>query len=160
MRPILYTVLGVLILLAGIYGWSRLGGPNIDSLVQQALTAPLKAKQVEAAQELSEIGQPARDGMAKLLNESDNEDVVSVVIGGLARIRDYESMDNLIASLDHSSRSIRSAAAKAVAKLLGRDHHFPVIGTAAEKAEIKAQIEKDWEEYNGSELFEHNRQRF
>jgi hypothetical protein len=56
--------------------------------------------------------------------------------------------------------TVRTAAAKAITRLLGRDHHFPAFGSASQRAEIKDKIVKDWNSYNGSPLFEFNKDRF
>lgn len=149
-----------IIALGIIYGLPYLRKPDIDHLVETALTAATDSEQVDAAQQLAQLGEPALEGMRKLLQQSSNEDVVAVSIVGVARLSDYQCMDPILNKLDDSSVTVRSAAASAAAKLLGRNHHFPVTGPPDQRARVRDQMIKDWEEYNGSELFKFNQNRF
>ena len=96
----------------------------------------------------------------KVIAQSGNEDVVATSLLAVTRLNDYQSMDQILMKLDDPSTTVRSTAATSVAKLLGRDHHFPVRGSKAERTRVKNQIVKDWKQYNGSELFEFNKNRF
>ncbi len=161
MNHFLYTVLAVGVIALGIvYGLPYLRHPDIDRLVDNALTATSDADQLEATRQLAQLGEPACDGLRQIIAESDNPDVVATALLAVTRMMDYQSMDQILIKLDDPSLTIRSAAAKSVAKLLGRDHHYPIRGSAAERTLVKEQIVKDWEAYNGSELFEFNKKRF
>lgn len=134
------------------------GGADIAALTRTALESPVDKEQIEAAQKLSELGEV--EALRTVLDQSKNSDVLSVCILGVARQRDYESMDLLLAKLDDNSVNVRSSAATALTKMLGRKYHFPASGRANQRAEIKKQIEKDWIDYKDSELFEFNKERF
>lgn len=151
-------VLGAIALFV-IYGLPYFGKPDIDRLVEQALNASSQSEQLDAARELSQIGDPALDGLRQIIADSDNPDVVATGILGVTRLMDYQSMDQILTKLDDDSVAIRSAAAKAAAKLLGRDHHYPADGTPLQRSRSKTKIVQDWEKYNGSELFEFNKKR-
>ena len=161
MNHFLYIVLAAgLIALGFVYGLPYLQQPSAERLVQQALNASTEAEQVDAARELAKLEKASVAGFRQLLNQSDNADVVAVSILGLSRQMDYECMDQILNKLDNSSITVRSAAANAAANLLGRNHHFPVDGTVAQRNRIKERILADWEHYQGSELFEFNQQRY
>lgn len=85
---------------------------------------------------------------------------MAISVLGLSRQMDYECMEQILDKLDDPAITVRSAAAKAAVNLLGRNHHFPVNGNAKERDRIKKQIIEDWEQYECSELFEFNQQRF
>ena len=153
-----FVALGAIVLFA-IYGLPYFFQPNVDRLVEQALNATSPSEQLAAAKELCQIGEPAVDGLRRITVESKNEDVVAASLLGVTRLMDYESMDQILIRLVDPSLVVRSAAAKAAAKLLGRDHHFPVRGMREDQQRVKNEIVKDWEEYNGSELFEFNKTR-
>lgn len=143
-----------------VFGLPLLRKPDIETLAQTALTATSEIDRVQAAQELSRIGLPAVSGLRTVIAESTNEKVVSIVLQALARQQDYPSMEVIIAKLDDPSVNVRTAAAKATSKLLGRNHHFPVTGSERDRAAVKAEIEEDWNEYNGSPLFKINVKKF
>ncbi|MEM7456320.1 MAG: hypothetical protein AAF456_18375 [Planctomycetota bacterium] len=160
MKYFLYTTLLLgLVLLGVVYVLPILQRPGADALVEKALTATDEREQVRAARDLVALGNTAQSGLRQLMSDSTNESVVSVAIAGAAELYDYDSMDLIIDKLDDPSLEVRTAAGKATTGLLGRDHHFPAGGSEVERARIKAQIEEDWQSYNGSELFEFNRNR-
>lgn len=132
---------------------------NIEQLIQQALAANDEVQQVQAAQELSRLGEEGLAGLRKVFTESDNAAVISVSILGLSRQRDYHCMESFIEKLDDPQENVRAAAAKAVVHLLGRDYGFQVRGTLSHRAEFMEKIRDDWEQYRGSELFKFNDQR-
>lgn len=157
-RP-LYIIAAVLacILLVTVF-WK----PTVsaDRLIKLALTAESEEVQVQATQQLSQLGDSGIHGLRRVFKESKNDEVVAVSIMGLSRHRDYPSMLPIIAKLEDPAENVRYAASKAVTRLLGRDHRFPVRGTQEEQAKFKKTIEKDWEQYYGSELFKYNERRF
>lgn len=153
-----FIAFGALALVA-IYGWPYLFEPSIDSLVNTALNASSPSDQLAATRKLCQKGAPALEGLRRVTAESNNEDVVAACLSGVSLLMDYESMDQILNRLDDSSLVVRSAAAKAATKLLGRDHHFPVRGLPEEQQRVKNEIVKDWESYNGSKLFEFNKKR-
>lgn len=160
-RRYLYPVLVVgVVAVVVMYGLPLSQRPGIDRLTTQALSASSATDQIKAAQQLSQLGQPALAGMRRVMNESNNDDVVAISILGVSRQMDYESMDQILEKLGDPSATIRIAAAKATTKLLGRDHHFPVNGPLELRTRIKNQIAQDWQEYDGSALFEFNKNRF
>ncbi|MEC9091339.1 MAG: hypothetical protein VX438_01445, partial [Planctomycetota bacterium] len=132
---------------------------SVEQLVQKALTANEESQRIQAAQELSRLGEEGLLGMRQVFNESDNTVVIAISLLGLSRQRDYQCMDLIIDKLDDSEETVRAAAAKAVTCLLGRDYGFPVRGKVSEWTEYKKRIHNDWEQYRGSELFEFNLQR-
>lgn len=155
------VVLLLLVAIGGVYLATKfLGGPSIQSLQQTALNGATSEAQVQAAQQLAQLGEDAVDALRVVSAQSTNPDVVSVIILAISRLRDYKSIDVLIAKLDDNVVRVRSSAAKALEKMLGRDYHFPVDGSDSERANIRDQIIEDWNSYNGSELFEHNKKRF
>ena len=156
--PYALIALGAIVLFA-VYGLPYFGRPNVDRLVEQALNATSQSEQLDAARQLSQLGEPALAGLRQIIADSNNEDVVAVSILGVTRLMDYQSMDQILIRLEDPSLTVRSAAAKSVAKLLGRDHHYPVRGRPEEQARVKNLIVEDWEAYNGSELFEFNQKR-
>jgi hypothetical protein len=157
-------LLGILaagvIIVGVIYVPGFLRRPNVDRLIEVALSESEAADRIEAARDLCQLGDSAGGGIRTVLCDSNDENVVAICILGVARQMDYQSMDNLIDRLDDPSATVRTAAAKAIARLLGRDHHFPALGSASQRAEIKDKIVKDWKSYNGSPLFEFNKERF
>ncbi len=161
MNHFLYIVLAAgLFALGFVYGLPFLRQPSADRLVQQALNAPTESERVQAARTLAQLDQAGVEGLRQLLSKSDNEDIVAISILGLSRQMDYECMDQILANLDDSSITVRSASAKAAANLLGRNHHFPVKGDVEERNRVKERILADWEQYRDSELFEFNQERF
>ena len=157
--PVLAVVSVIGLLVVGfIYGRGYFGKPSIASLKESALNGSSAEQQISAAQQLSELG--AVDALREVLEKTTNPDVSAVCILGVARQRDYDSMDLLLAKLDDNSENVRATAASALTKLLGRKYHFPASGRADERAAIKEQIVQDWNDYNGSELFEFNKNRF
>ena len=160
MNHFLYIVLAAgLIALGFVYGLPYLRQPSADRLVQQALNASTEAEQAKAARQLAQLDDAAVEGLHQLLTQSDNEDVVAISVLGLSRQMDYECMDQILAKLDDPSITVRSAAAKAAANLLGRNHHFPLNGTVDQRNRVKERMLADWEQYQASELFEFNQQR-
>lgn len=152
-------VVGVL-LVGVVYGLPLLRKPDFDALANTALTADSEKDRIEATQELSRLGLPSVSALRTVLDGSNDEKVVAVCLLALARQQDYPSMEKIIAKLDDPTVNVRTAAAKATSKLLGRNHHFPVAGTERERQRIKEQIEEDWKQYNGSPLFKKNVERF
>lgn len=154
------VVLAVVALFALVYFVPQFfGGPNIASLQQTALSGATEQEQVRAAQQLGQIGRPALEALRVVSQESQNPGVVSVCILAMSRLYDYDSMDVLLAKLEDDAIGVRSSAATALEKLLGRDYHFPVEGNESERADVRDRIIEDWNLYNGSELFEHNRKK-
>ena len=141
-----------------IYGLQSLRRPDIESLANQAL-AGSPADQIKAAQQLALLGQPAVTAMRRVMTNSDNDEVIAISILGLSRNRDYQSMNHILTCLDDPSATVRSAAAVASTNLLGRNHHFPVNGSLEARARVRNEMIRDWESYNGSELFEFNKNR-
>ena len=161
MNHFLYIVLAAgLFALGFVYGLPYLRQPSANRLVQQALNAPTESERVQAARELVQLDRAAVAELRQLLSESDNEDIVAISVLGLSRQMDYECMDQILAKLDDSSITVRSASAKATANLLGRNHHFPVNGAEKERNRVKELILADWEHYQSSELFKFNQERF
>lgn len=136
------------------------GGPNIESLRDTALNGSTTEQKIRAAQELSKMGVPALEAIRDVAEKSDLPGIVSVCILAVSRHRDYQCMDLLLSKLDDESPHVRASASKALEKMLGRDYHFPIEADSATRAEVKAKIVADWELYEGSELFEHNKNRF
>lgn len=95
----------------------------------------------------------------RLAKEAGDESVRAIAFSRLASVWDYDSMPLFLESLNADSPALRRSSAKAVAKLLGRDHHFPVDGTHKERADKLARIVKDWEAYEDSRLFQLNKER-
>ncbi len=157
----LMIVFGFVVLAAAIYFLSSsLGGPSIASLKDTALNGATPEEQVAAAQELAQMGEPAREVLREVAGSSGNPGVVSVCILGISRERDYKGIDIVLAQLDHQNSSVRSNAVVALEKMLGRRFDFPVNGSAAERAAMRDQIVEDWNNYNGSPLFKKNIERF
>ena len=157
-----FIVLGLLVFgLLAVYGIRILfGEPSISSLRDEALNGSTPQIQREAARQLADRGEDALDDMRDVLKQSDNPDVVSICMAGLARQLDDICMDVFLEKLDDPSINVRVAAAKACTKILGRNHHFPADGTADQRKRIKNNMAEDWESYNGSELHEFNKKRF
>lgn len=132
---------------------------SVEQLVQQALSADEEVQRIQAVQELSRLGKEGLDGLRQVFGESENAAVISVSLLGLSRQHDYQCMESFIEKLDDPQEAVRAAAAKAVARLLGRDYGFQVRGTVSQRAEFMEKIRDDWEEFRGSELFEFNNQR-
>ena len=159
LQAMIVVLAAVLVLLAIFYLPKLFGGPDIEALTDAALNDPSHQAQIRAAQELAQLGEPALESLRKIASESANPGVLSVCILGISRQSDYESMDIIIAKLDNPESSVRSSAATALRKMLGRDFHFPVDGSKENRDRVRDEIIKDWNLYNGSELFEFNKNR-
>ena len=157
--PVIVLVVVAVIAIV-FFGAKFLGGPSIASLQNTALNGSSSEEQVRAAQQLGQLGKPALEALRVVSAESSNPNVVSVCILALSRLHDYKSMDVLLAKLDDEALSVRSSAAVALEKMLGRDYHFPVEGDESERGAVRERIIEDWNLYNGSELFEHNKKRY
>lgn len=155
-------MLGVLALgLVVFYGARFLfAGPSASTLRDIALNGDTTQAQREAARQLADLGEAGVKDLRDVARQSNNEEVVAVCLIGLARQYDDECMDLFLEKLDDPSITVRVAASKACTKILGRDHHFPIQGSADERERIKQNMTKDWEAYYGSELYEFNKQRF
>ena len=155
-------VLGLLVLgLVVIYGARFLfGGPSADSLKDLALNGETSQIQREAARQLADMGEPGLENLREVAQRTNNEDVISVCMAGLARQYDDHCMELFLEKLDDPSLAVRVAASKACSKILGRNHHFPAEGSLEERKRIKENMTNDWEAYNGSELHEFNKKRF
>ncbi len=160
MKQFRYAIIafGAIVLLA-IYGLPYLLQPSVERLTDRALNASSPSDQLDATRKLCQLGEPALEGLRRIAVESNNEDVVAAALLGVTRLMDYQSMDQILTRLGDPSFVVRSAAAKAAAKLLGRDHHYPVRGMPEDQQRVKDAMVKDWEAYNGSELFEFNKNR-
>jgi len=144
------AVVGVLAVLYYSFGFLR--PPDFDALSETAISGPTSQEQISAAQQLAQIGEEAIPSLRLVSRESGNPDVVSVCVLALSRTLDYGSMDIVLEKLGDSSAVVRSAAAIAGGKMLGRDFHFPVDGSEQERDSIRQRIVKEWNDYNGSEL--------
>ena len=125
-------------------------------LLNDALHSQDPSAQLKATQGLLKLGSDALDETKAVVSQSENHDVTSLAIAGLANHRDYSSIDLLFAKLDDPTPFVRASAARALARLLGRDHHFPVEGSADERVKSKETIIADWNALKNTELFRRN----
>ena len=136
-----------------------LRSPRASRLLTDALHAQDKSAQLRATQGLLKLGPEALRETKTVVSESTNLEVTALAIAGLAEHRDYSSIELIFAKLDDPSSIVRASAARAVARLLGRDYHFPVEGSLSERAKSKDTIVADWKALKGSELFRRNVER-
>jgi len=130
-----------------------LRSPFTARLLNDALHSPDPSAQIKATHGLLKRGPDALDETRTVASQSTNHEVTALAIAGLAEHSDYSSIDLLFAKLDDPSTSVRASAARAIARLLGRDYHFPAEGSVEERATSKARIAADWDALKKSELF-------
>jgi len=133
--------------------------PRAARLLNDALHSKDQSAQLKATQGLLKLGPDALRETKTVASKSTNLEVTALAIAGLAEHRDYSSIELLFAKLDDPSPIVRASAARAVARLLGRDYHFPVEGSANERAKSKEAIVADWNALKGSLLFRRNIER-
>lgn len=148
-----------LLALAALYGIPFLSSPSAKQLAEQALEAASAEEQISAAHALVGLGEDARTQIREVAYQSKTKSVVSICLLALSRMMDHESMDLFFEKIKDDSEAVRSAAAKSLKAILGRNYRFPVSGRIDKRNKVIAQMKKDWESYNGSELFIYNQNR-
>ena len=136
-----------------------LSGQTPARLLDEALHAPDPAAQLKATHGLLKLGPEALDEAKTVASQSTNLDVAALAIAGLANHRDYTSFDLLLEKLDDGSPVVRASAARGIARLLGRDYHYPCDGSPKERSKVKEKIVADWKELKDSELYRGNIER-
>jgi len=124
--------------------------------LKDALHSQDQSAQIKATQGLLKLGPDALRETKAVVSESTNLEVTALAISGLAEHRDYSSIELLFAKLDDPSPVVRASAARAVARLLGRDYYFPVEGSVSERVKSKEALVADWNNLKDSELFRRN----
>jgi hypothetical protein len=163
MKKALWPALAVVALLVvGFYVWylyPRNVRPTPDNLKQEALTgATPEAKQAAAAQ-LSDWGAEALPQMREVLAGSDVPEVRAMMVQGLGKQYDYESMELLLKGLEDESVEVRERSAQVVRVMLGRSVPFNAAGPTAERAAAVAAMRKEWEELQKSPLLKNFQER-
>lgn len=146
---------------AGAHTISWLRRPSARALAEKAISAS-QSEATSAAQDLDRMalaGQVDVGSIRRIAHEARDDSVRAMAFSRLASLWDYEAMPLLLETLDADSPALRRSAAKALAKLLGRDHHFPVNGTPKERGDARDRIVKDWDKYKDSKLFQVNKER-
>jgi len=131
MKPILWIVLGLLVLIGGYFAWDYLGArpPSASKLSEQALapgdTEDQKKARLQAVSALTMLKdqKSAVPELQRVVKESKDTDVLVAAIHGLMGMNDPASVPLVIAKLDNSEQQVREAAFKSVKKYYGND--FP-----------------------------------
>lgn len=157
MRNVLLAAAGVLmILVLVVYGRRCFSGSEAsgspDELARLSLEAASPEEQEEAAAQLAQLGEPAREHLRRVLQQSQVAEVRAVCLQGLGAMFDYDSMDLMIRMLGDRSVLVRGRAGAAVARMLGRDYFFRANAPPAQRAKAASKMKKDWEEMRDSVL--------
>jgi hypothetical protein len=171
-QPRYFAAISLALALAfGVAGWAVIGAssrviswlrrPSVRSLAEKAISGQ-RSEATSAARDLDRMalaGEINADLIRRVADEAQDESVRMMALVRLASLWDYEAMPLLLEMLDADSPALRRSSAKAIAKLLGRDHHFPADGTPKERSDGRQRIVKDWETYKDSKLFHVNKER-
>lgn len=127
-----------------------------QSLAQMALHADEPAVRLEATKSLLALGSVAAAETQRIASQTSDPDVLAYTIRSLGSTYDYSVIETCFAALSHDSAAVQHAAARGLVDLLGRDHHFPFAGTAAEREACEQRMRADWAALQDSELFHYN----
>jgi len=154
MRRLLYYSLGgVAILVALVYGWRFLTRPHTPSpaeLAATALTAGTSREREAAVAALSHLGKPAREHLLRVLNETKYAEVRAACVRGLAEQWYYRGMPTLLDAMDDPSVMVRAQAGLAVQRMLRMDYGFRADDPEDKRREAVEQFRAWWEEFKTS----------
>ena len=156
----LWLALGLLLIVGVVQWWIRLERrPSPETLAEQALSAATADDRQLAAVELAAWGDVATEQLRHVFSESDSDTVRMICVEGLGAVWDYESMGAILDAVESESPDLSGKAARAVARLTGRDYRFRANGMPAERASLVKRMRSDWEEIRSSPHFEELKRR-
>ena len=128
LKLLLALAAGLLTLTIGVYGYFALSGGErlapAAKLADQALNAPTPDAREKAALDLARCGSGAEPHLRRVLAESQQASVKAAVIQGLTALGDWESVPQIIDTLNDNDDQVRGRAEAAVTTLLGKDFFF------------------------------------
>ena len=151
------VILAVVVYVRFFFSGERRRAP--DELEAVALSTASDDERQLAAAELADWGEDAKPHMRRVLKQTKTAAVKANVIGGLAQIYDYESMEDLLAGLADDSDLVRNRSGAAVERMLGRRMGLRSRVPPDVWAKKIEAVRKEWESLKGTPLLEDFKQR-
>jgi len=149
----LAAVVGLALIVVAWWFLSRERVPSPEELAEIALTAESPQERERAAAQLIRHGDDAKDELRRVLAGSDTPEVRAICVQGLAALRDYDSMENMLDALEDPSAVVRSAAARAGMQLLGAKYEFDAEGPPEKRKKTVEFFRETWSEYKDADGF-------
>jgi len=148
----LTILIAVVVILAGVVIGTQTGlfsssgeDPPPAELAEQALTATQSAdREVAAGKLIRGSYQEALPAIRRVMAETEDPKVKAVVIRGLQRFYDHDSLPMMIDAMESDSLHVRAAAEHAVPPLLGIDL-FDADADPGTRAQQVAAVRRQWE---------------
>ena len=123
-----WTVIAIIAVVALLIVLNPFGAsdspPSPEELFDQAMTGMDAVERERAAVALASHKDEPLELIRRLFGESEDDRVRAAAAGGLARLRDLESLSVLIDAMESESQWLRGKAGSAVQKLAGLDAGF------------------------------------
>jgi len=148
----LTILIAAVVILAGVVIGTQTGlfsssgeDPPPAELAERALTATQSAdREVAAGKLIQGRYQEALPAIRRVMAETEDPKVKAVVIRGIERFYDHDSLPMLIDAMESDSLHVRAAAEHAVPPLLGIDL-FDADADPATRAQQVAAVRREWE---------------
>ena len=125
-----------------------------QQLVEQALNWPTAVERKTAAIELSQRDDVPVESVRSVFRQSESAEVRAAAVQGLGRVRDVDTLPELIDAMEDESPLVRGRAGAAVRRIVGLNYEFRALDPPEERAKAVAFYRKFWKEARGSKFVE------